>query len=422
MAPSVQMSPTITASASSAPDNSAGYPVGTKITLTVVRTTSDGQRIPLQDAVWSSSNPTVAEISGNVVTARSPGTATISTTAWGTYVSMRFPVRPSAVAKVALVLAETTLVVGSATTASASLTDALGVVTTDTVTWASSNPEVATVSSSGEVVAISDGTTSISATAGSASAATEVTVTASSGTFAWTDFGSGTIAPFTNPWSGSGGTIDVIDDMTGSGRGRIARMHYAPGVGQSHELALAHVTAPLRFGKTVWMKGDVFLPSGSLNRKSTDNRKLIDFQGGGVRMTLHREGAGDLRVSIVDWMNGREEETIAESTGLTIPDDKWTAIEVRLTTNSADNLRDGVLEIYLNGSATPSYRRASGLGWITDKFVGPYGTGSYFNTFMMGFQLTNSGPVAYEEDRYWDNIGFSMEQAIAPSSVGTAND
>jgi hypothetical protein len=222
---------------------------------------------------------------------------------------------------------------------------------------------------------------------------------------AWSDFDDGTVAPYSEPW---GNSAEVIEDPTGAGHGKIARIRYSPAAGSSHELGLAYTSpAALRYGKTIWMKGDLYLPSNFANRRASDNRKLIDYQGGGVRLTLHREGPTDVRVSVVEWMSGTQTEPIAESTGIVLPDDQWVTLEVRMTTNSADNVRDGVLEVYVNGAATPSYRRATGLGWITEKFVGPYGAGSYFNTFLLGFQLTNGGTVAYSEDRYWDNVGFS---------------
>ena len=85
-------------------------------------------------------------------------------------------------------------------------------------------------------------------------------------------------------------------------------------------------------------------------------------------------------------------------------DDTWYTIEVRMTTNSVDNVRDGILEIYLNGSATPNYRRDTGLGWITEKFPG----GSFFSAYFVGFQLTiDAGDPAYIDWRYWDNVSFS---------------
>jgi hypothetical protein len=296
------------------------------------------------------------------------------------------------------------LAVGDTTRLSPAISDPSGNSLPATgITWTSKAPTVASVSADGLVKALSVGTTQIDASAFGAVASVTVTVTGivdTAGELAFNDFSSGAIAPYTNPW---GSALDVIDDPTGAGKGKVVRVKYSPAPSQSMERGLAFNGPALRYGRTIWMKGQLFIPTGFPNQALADNRKLIDYQGGGVRMTLHRVGARDLRLSTVDWMNGSEQETIAETTGLTIPDATWTTIEVKMVTNSADNVRDGVLEVYLNGSTTPSYRRAAGLGWITEKFKG----GSFFDTFLIGFQLTISGTTAYQEERYWDNVGFS---------------
>lgn len=218
------------------------------------------------------------------------------------------------------------------------------------------------------------------------------------------DFNDGTLGPFRNPWSAG---IDFPDDPTGSGRGKVARIRYAPRSGDSQERAFAYMGRRLRYGSTIWMKGEVYLPSGLGSYDPNHNRKLLDYQGGGVRMTLHRRD-GELRVSIVDWMNGAERETIAEGTRIRLSDNQWHGIEVRLTTNSADDRRDGILELFMNGARQPTYRRSAGLGWITEKFRG----GSYFDTYLVGFQLTiDAGRPAYEESRYWDNVSFVTARA-----------
>lgn len=382
---------------------------------------------------WSSLSPSVASVSSTgAVTAVAAGTATIQATAAnGVHGSASLTVTTpdvaasalATVASVVVTLNAASLTVGQNTQANAVAKDASGnVIAGQTVLWSSLSPSVASVSSSGSVTAVSAGSAAIQASVGGVAGRATLTVaaptvtttttttsttTTTTSTLLTSNFDSGTFGSLTNPW---GTSVDVIDDPTGSGKGKVARMHYSPVVGSSEEKGLAYTGGSTRYGKTIWMKGDIFLPSGSAGRNSADNRKLIDFQGGGVRMTLHRVSANDLRLSVVDWMNGSEQETIAESTGLTIPDDRWTTIEVKMVTNSADNVRDGVLEVYLNGSSTPSYRRASGLGWITEKFVGPYGPGSYFNTYVLGFQLTISGSTAYQEDRYWDNVAFSTQR------------
>jgi hypothetical protein len=223
--------------------------------------------------------------------------------------------------------------------------------------------------------------------------------------YATSDFSSGTLAPFTNPW---GTNIAVIADPTASGRGNVVELTYVCASLDSNERAVTYThPSRLRYGQTIWMAGDLYIPTGFANQTLTDNRKLIDYQGGGVRMTLHVRN-NDLRLSIVDWMNGTEQETIAETTGYTLNADTWYTLQVRMTTNSADNIRDGVLAVYANGASTPFYTRTTGLGWITEAFAG----GSYFDTFLAGFQLTVSGATGYTEKRYWDNITYASGRIL----------
>ena len=148
-------------------------------------TYSDSSTADASSGTWTSSSPSVATISASgLATAVAAGTTSISVTFGG-------------------VTQATTLTVSAATTAtlsSISLTDAEGgsvvVGTTDqyiataiysdnshsdisgTVAWTSSSPNVATVSASGLVTALSAGTTNLTATSGSVSQQATVTVSA----------------------------------------------------------------------------------------------------------------------------------------------------------------------------------------------------------------------------------------------------
>ena len=219
--------------------------------------------------------------------------------------------------------------------------------------------------------------------------------------YAESAFTGGTISPFTDVW---GNRITVISDPTGSGRGNLVEITYAPASGGSMERALKYTHgSQLRYGATMWVKADLYQLTGGGNYDANHNRKLFDYQGSHVRMTLHRRD-GVLRFSAVDAMtSGTETEVIAETTGITINDNTWYTVEVRMVTNSADNVRDGLLEVYINGAVTPSYVRSTGLGWITEN-----GGASYFQGFFTGFQLTiDSGDGTYTDTRYWDNITYS---------------
>jgi hypothetical protein len=223
------------------------------------------------------------------------------------------------------------------------------------------------------------------------------------------NFNDGTLGPYINPWETG---VDFPNDPTRSGHGKVARILYNP-TQDTHQTSQDrgfgfNSRPPIRYGETIWMRGQVYLPYAGSSTKANHNRKLIDFVGTGprgihTRMTLHRRDMV-LQISVADWMGGSFRETLSESTGIRLADNTWFTIEVGMTTNSADNVRDGMLKIYINGALTPSYSRRRGLGWITEKYPG----GSFFSWFAIGSQLTiDAGDPMYREYRYWDNVAFS---------------
>ncbi|AHG91641.1 Ig domain protein group 2 domain protein [Gemmatirosa kalamazoonensis] len=132
---------------------------------------------------WASSDASIATVSASGgVTAVAPGTVTISATSGGVTGSATLTVTappPAPVASIAVSLGSTSLTVGSATSATATLRDAAGnVLTGRPLTWASSDPTVATVSPSGGVIAVGVGSATISATSGGVTGSAALTVTA----------------------------------------------------------------------------------------------------------------------------------------------------------------------------------------------------------------------------------------------------
>jgi trimeric autotransporter adhesin len=114
-----------------------------------------------------------------VVTGVSAGTATITATSEGVNGTADITVTTVPVASVSVTLNPTSIQVGATSTGSAVTRDASNnVLTGRTVTWASSNTSVATVSGSGVVTGVSAGTATITATSEGINGTADITVTA----------------------------------------------------------------------------------------------------------------------------------------------------------------------------------------------------------------------------------------------------
>lgn len=163
----------------------------------------DGRFVPGQSVTWSSSNEGVVSVSSTgLATAVSSGTAVISATAGGvtgtTEIAVRFPV-----GQVTVTPAGGTIRREGAIQLSAAIRDQGGTVRTNrTVTWASLSPAVATVSATGLVSGVTDGTAIITATSEGVTGQATITV-----------FGSPVIATVTvtpaTPLRGTGQTLQM---------------------------------------------------------------------------------------------------------------------------------------------------------------------------------------------------------------------
>ena len=153
--------------------------VGSSVTLTATAT-------PSGTVTWTTSNNGVATVSNGVVRGVSKGSATITTTANGKSATCSVTVTEKAktveVSRVSLSPSSGTLKVGETATLSATVSPSNA--TDKFLDWSSSNTSVATVSSSGQVTAVGEGSARITATASngrSASATIRVQKAADSG-------------------------------------------------------------------------------------------------------------------------------------------------------------------------------------------------------------------------------------------------
>jgi uncharacterized protein YjdB len=126
---------------------------------------AQGNVLSGRSVAWSSSRPNVATVSATgLVAAVSPGNAIITATVEGKSGVGAVTVSPAPVASVAVSPTSATLIVGQTVQIEAQPRDAAGrPLDGRTVTWSTNRPDVATVTSTGIVAAISPGTATITA-------------------------------------------------------------------------------------------------------------------------------------------------------------------------------------------------------------------------------------------------------------------
>jgi uncharacterized protein YjdB len=172
------------ASLSISPVN-ASLSLGQSAQLVATATSASGKTLGGRAISWASLSPGVATVSeSGVVTANGVGQTVISATAEGksstasVTVSAQQAAAPGQVARVDVTPTTLSLVMGQSSQLSAVARDALGSSLGSTVTWASSNPAIATVSSTGQVIGVAPGGASIVATSGGKTGTSNVTVSA----------------------------------------------------------------------------------------------------------------------------------------------------------------------------------------------------------------------------------------------------
>ncbi len=145
---------------------SATISVGGAIPLQAQALDASGAVVLGRPVSWSSSNETIAVVStSGIVAGLSAGSVTITATIEGRAGTAAIAVAPQPVASVTITPAVDTALVGGRVTLRATALDAQGRPLADRfVLWSSSSPDVATVSSEGEVIALAVGSAQIRAT------------------------------------------------------------------------------------------------------------------------------------------------------------------------------------------------------------------------------------------------------------------
>lgn len=146
--------------------SAASVVTGKTVVATVTGSDQNGAPIATGPITWATSAPLTASVSSSgLVTALSPGTTQVSATAAAVTASAPLTVLPAPVSTVIVTLPSVNLTVGDSTQAIAKPLDESGTALAGRSTvWTSSNPAVASISSTGIVRAIAPGSVSISAT------------------------------------------------------------------------------------------------------------------------------------------------------------------------------------------------------------------------------------------------------------------
>src|SRR2546426_561757 len=163
----------------------ATVPVGQTVQLTATTKDANGTVLTGRTVTWATSNAALATVSGTgVVTGvAAGGPVTVTATSEGQSGTAAISVIPVPVASVTVAPATATVQVGQTVQLTATTKDANGnILTGRTVTWASNNTAVATVSGSGLVKGVaSGGPVTITATSEGQSGTAAITVTSPSG-------------------------------------------------------------------------------------------------------------------------------------------------------------------------------------------------------------------------------------------------
>ncbi len=158
---------------------SASAQVGQTVQLSAITKDSTGGVLTGRVVSWSSSNPSVASVSSSgLVTGIAVGSATVAATSEGQSGTAAIAVTTVPVASVAVTPASAGIQVGQTVQLTATPKDGSGSpLSGRTMTWASSNSLVATVSGSGLVTATAVGSAIITATSEGQSGTSSITVT-----------------------------------------------------------------------------------------------------------------------------------------------------------------------------------------------------------------------------------------------------
>ena len=332
------------------------------------------------------------------------------------------------VAAVEVTVDSTVMSVGHTAKASLTAMDPAGnTLPVPSVSWSSLTPDVASVDSGGAVTAIQSGAAIIEGRVSGSTGRVELTVVTDPD-LAVNNFNNGSLSPYTNPYDVD---LDFPDDPTKSGRGKVARFHYAATVtpgGVADRNRAMDFAYPRKWGQSMYFRGEFNIPVNDLAAGET-LRKLIYFQphndwakykvNGGLatgRTVVVLRGS-DMVVDATynpspkTGKNANDVRTV-ETVATGIAGHKWYTLEIRQQMESSLGGNDGILQVWLDGTLVFDRKDMtwSDPNWVGDTSNGiPYSASDiYFEHFLVGEQV--NAWESFDEYRYWDNVAFSTRR------------
>jgi len=173
----ITVAPAAVASVAMSP-TSATLVVGQTVQLGAQPRDASGRRLDGRTVTWSTNRSDVATVtSTGIVSAVSPGTATITASTEGRNGTSTIVVQAPGVSRLEVTPASASVEVGNALRLSATVYDSRGnIIAGAQVTWSSSDTQIAVVDNTGRVLGIRRGTATITATSGGKAATASVRV------------------------------------------------------------------------------------------------------------------------------------------------------------------------------------------------------------------------------------------------------
>ncbi|MCC6245506.1 MAG: Ig-like domain-containing protein [Gemmatimonadaceae bacterium] len=286
--------------------------IGATATVVATARNASGGVVAQATYTWTSSAPAVAIVTDGVITSVGVGTANVTVraapTAGGATVTSDVAVTVTqAPAAMTLTPSSATLVRGSTQALVATVADARGVaIPAPPITWSTSSPAVATVSSAGLVTALTTGVATITATLGTLSRAATISVvfpdlvlsrdTTLSGTYTFRNItiptdrivtASGPLVLRSTGLMSIAGTlvsscvpIDIGSDTALVLNG--ARIHNGCNAGTGGDLRIAANGELLMSNSTITSSGDILLTNDSTLSESTFPASRVGSSASGV--------------------------------------------------------------------------------------------------------------------------------------------